>query len=494
VCANLKGVYLTLSLFGLIILQMSDYKAEVNGMTYVCKSDGTALAESSNGDVVALRDFIELNGTRYVVKEIGCFAFHNCVINSIQIPSNVEVIREKCFSSRKPPCEVIFESGSKLREIGDSAFYDCTIKSVRIPSNVEVIGKECFSWCQSLCEVTFESGSKLREIGVSTFRCCAIKSVRIPSNVEVIGGWCFCRCQSLSEVAFESGSNLKEISKYAFFETGVHLDAIEIPAQCESLTGLSLVGLKFVTISKGNKSFILRDDFVMNMNGSVLIRYFGRYEGLTIHSCVESVSDGCFSSCEAPCEVTFESGSKLKEIGESAFDKCAIKSIQIPSNVEVIGECCFSGCKFLAEVTFKSGSKLKEIGKHVFKYCPIKSIRIPSNVEVIGEECFSWCESLCEVTFESGSKLKEIGKYAFSKCAIKSIRIPSNVELIGECCFSGCESLCEVTFESGSHLREIHKYVFNERLECVRVPVGFAVEYSWPKNCRIEYYEQKEGN
>jgi hypothetical protein len=72
---------------------------------------------------------------------------------------------------------------------------------------------------------------------------------------------------------------------------------------------------------------------------------------------------------------------------------------------------------------------------------------------------------------------------------IKSIRIPRNIEVIPEFCFSRCESLCEITFESSSKLKEIHKNAFNERLDCVRVPLGFPDEYHWPPNCRIEYYD-----
>jgi hypothetical protein len=97
----------------------------------------------------------------------------------------------------------------------------------------------------------------------------------------------------------------------------------------------------------------------------------------------------------------------------------------------------------------------------------------------MAEFCFYCCISLCEVTFESDSKLK---------CAIKSIGIPSNVEVVGEECFSSCKSLCEVTFESDSKLRESQKDAFDEFLRCVKVPVGFAVEYKWPRNCRIKYY------
>jgi hypothetical protein len=44
----------------------------------------------------------------------------------------------------------------------------------------------------------------------------------------------------------------------------------------------------------------------------------------------------CFSGCKSLCGVTFESGSELKEIDESAFSWCAIDSLRIPRNVEMI--------------------------------------------------------------------------------------------------------------------------------------------------------------
>jgi hypothetical protein len=140
---------------------MSDFRIEENGITYkiISKSDGTSLAERSSGGVagaLVLRDFIEVNGKRIVLKEIGECAFRECPIKSIGIPSNVEVIRKDCFYHCESLCEVTFESSSKLKEIGEDVFCECAIKSIRIPSNVEVIGKKCFCYCRSLFGVTFE--------------------------------------------------------------------------------------------------------------------------------------------------------------------------------------------------------------------------------------------------------------------------------------------------------------------------------------------------
>jgi hypothetical protein len=77
----------------------------------------------------------------------------------------------------------------------------------------------------------------------------------------------------------------------------------------------------------------------------------------------------------------------------------AIKSVRIPSNAEMISESCFDKCESLCEIVFEPGSKLKEIGKSAFCNCAVtwKSIRIPSSVEIVGESCFDCCKSLCEV-------------------------------------------------------------------------------------------------
>jgi hypothetical protein len=108
-------------------------------------------------------------------------------------------------------------------------------------------------------------------MGKAAFTRCGIHSIGIPRNVELIGEQWVDYCQSLCEVTFESDSKLKEICAYAFGETGV--DMIEIPAGRERLTGLSLDGMRSVTVSNENKCFILRDSFVVNLSGTKLYLY-----------------------------------------------------------------------------------------------------------------------------------------------------------------------------------------------------------------------------
>jgi hypothetical protein len=83
-------------------------------------------------------------------------------------------------------------------------------------------------------------------------------------------------------------------------------------------------------------------------------------------------------------------------------------------------------CKSLCEVVFESHSKLKEIGDSAFPYSRIKTIRIPINVENIGKRCFSWSRCLSEVTFQSSPS---IGNQAFYGCPLKYVNVAKGVIL-----------------------------------------------------------------
>jgi hypothetical protein len=88
--------------------------------------------------------------------------------------------------------------------------------------------------------------------------------------------------------------------------------------------------------------------------------------------------EGDFRFCISLESITFEKGSKIKEISEQAFTGCiSLRSICIPASVEVIGNNCFGrtvsdesyGCESLEFVIIESGSMLREVGSNVFKGC-----------------------------------------------------------------------------------------------------------------------------
>ena len=149
----------------------------------------------------------------------------------------------------------------------------------------------------------------------------------------------------------------------------------------------------------------------------------------------------------------------IETLGESSFEGCGIRSIQIPYTVEVIPKNCFAWCEDLREVVFReirSGGLdtfvtqgVLEIGEGAFEGCnaltTLASVRnqearqtqLPSTLATIGKNAFSACESLATVKFyDSGENIVSFGEGAFNNCrALKSITLPTGITEIPRECF-----------------------------------------------------------
>ena len=100
-------------------------------------------------------------------------------------------------------------------------------------------------------------------------------------------------------------------------------------------------------------------------------------KSLTIPATVTSIADYAFSGCSNLERVTFEEGSRLKEIGTCAFVDCSsLKEIELPESLEYLGQYAFEGC----------GS--------------LESIHIPKGVSEFSGTCFEGCTSLKSITLD----------------------------------------------------------------------------------------------
>jgi hypothetical protein len=136
--------------------------------------------------------------------------------------------------------------------------------------------------------------------------------------------------------------------------------------------------------------------------------------------------------------VTFQPGSKLSVIADSAFYSCwHLSAICLPPSVTILG-------------------------RRAFEETALKSISIPASVQRICQGCFTTCRKLAAVDFDPESRLSVLEAYAFeSSSLLTSISIPSAVERIGDRCFFLCYELSKVTFQPDSKLVGLGKAVFD---------------------------------
>ena len=148
--------------------------------------------------------------------------------------------------------------------------------------------------------------------------------------------------------------------------------------------------------------------------------------------------------------LTFAEGSRLKEIGNSAFYGCRLTEIALPEGLETIGNYAFQYSK-LQSVTIPAS--VRTINQYAFGDCyDLESVTFAkdSAVELIGQNAFINGRSLKNVTFDGVvAEELEFGSSAFMGCtALESFVVPENVTKIGLSCFLFCISMTDFQFES----------------------------------------------
>ena len=199
-----------------------------------------------------------------------------------------------------------------------------------------------------------------------------------------------------------------------------------------------------------------------------------------------------------PATVSYEGKTyEVTAIQNSAFNDTELSSVTIGANVTDIGQSAFLYARELQTVTFEAGSKLRNIGQYAFENCvKLETFDMPAGVESIGEDAFYLCERLTEAHLPG--TLKTIGKYtyrgctslatvtigegvetieglAFYKCpALTDITIPKSVTSIGGSPFTGCTSLTSINVATGnSYYKSIDGILYNTAMTTVlNCPAG----------------------
>jgi hypothetical protein len=169
---------------------------------------------------------------------------------------------------------------------------------------------------------------------------------------------------------------------------------------------------------------------------------------VTLSSTIKEMGENAFIGCSSLKEVIIPNDIALAEIKDRAFMNCiSLKSIDLPDSIVSIGESAFER-NALTSIDF--GKSLVTIGKRAFDNCTVlEKITISDSVEVIGEGAFWGCAKLSVVDISENSSLTTIGREAFSRCEkITYIHLPKNLSTIGYLAFSDCDSLYRIILDS----------------------------------------------
>lgn len=418
---------------------------------------------------------------------------------------------------------------SSVEEIRKYAFWGCeNLESVGISGHVKRIDDYAFSNASGLKSITIPFS--VRSIGTKAFEDCRnLVDVNIPVSVTKIDPTAFDGCYRLNIIADEgtvaadffddfeaNNASRAEYEDSVSSNTNPHWikDTEEKTEERESKVNVSDVEnyVEWDVDSPGvlGRSKVVSRQAVIFMDASQGTVYNGTLGGSTGESISgentggneesesdsQSITEGnaiaykAFYQDDSLLSFTFPRG--IKAIGELAFARSALTSVQIPAGVERIGNGAFYHCDNLASVSIPSTvteiepdafnytkwmdnwrtadinnflvvgdgillaykgnssqvtipSNVKRIASGVFKdHAEISQVTIPESVKVIGEEAFMNCTGLINISGRSA--ITEIRDRAFYGCPIETVRIPATVEKVGLMAFGGTNATDSIVF------------------------------------------------
>lgn len=288
-----------------------------------CKVDRPQADELSYPDNLVIPETVS-NGTKtYKVVAIGSNSILGASCTSISIPNSVNTIEGLAMAWCPNITELVIPNS--VTEIGNAAFRACrALVSVKLPDSITEIAPSLFYDCAKLPSIDIpESVTKIGDMAFC--RCSALASVKMPESVSEIGSEAFLGCSSLTSAPIPPSSTT--IAPGAFYN-------------CKNITSV------------------------------------------VIPETVTEIGDNAFCNCTNLSSVEFaKAGSdarsentEIARIGDCAFYKSGLTSIQLPNSVT-------------------------EIGEGAFYETPLESIEIPGSVNILGHNAFGLCAGIKSLKF-----------------------------------------------------------------------------------------------
>ncbi len=235
-------------------------------------------------------------------------------------------------------------------------------------------------------------------------------------------------------------SGTGEISNYAF-------------------TRKDLSGIKSIVINEGLTD-IVDNAFSTNMSPDLT--------SVNLPASLINISRYAFDGCTALTTVNIAPNSQLQTIGEYAFDRTALTSIDLNGchDLTSIANGAFYQLPLGGALDLSGCTSLSSIGEIAFAKTSITSLSLPASLISLDKYAFDECRALSTVTIADGSLLTTIGNEAFRQCYFESIVLPcAGLTRIGDYAFSrypGQNNLTEIICLTEKSLSVDSEFSYNK--------------------------------
>ena len=251
----------------------------------------------------------------------------------------------------------------------------------------------------------------------------------------------------VSSVTFEAESGLKEIGDYAFSAANLSGEVI-LPQSVETLGEGAFRGTactKF-TFEAGSKMTAMGDSALSNCGKLTEVENFP--SGIT------KIPDSSFMSDKVLAKVTYAAPEKMTGIGASAFSGCEVLVSDalyspITENMVTIGASAFMGCKGEQFTAVTIPADVTKLEQNTFANCSSLTTVMFTNTESVTEiaaMCFANDGALTEC--ELPAKLEVLGDSAFGATGLTGVRIPVTLREAKQP-FSKCQQIGQIEWEAG---------------------------------------------
>ncbi len=363
-----------------------------------------------------------------------------------------------------------------VEKIGDYAFFECGLVKIYLPSSIKEIGDCAFSGYFGITDIEVDSNNKNYIVKDNILFSKDMTELvwysrentndwySIPDGVTVTNAGAFLGCRSLNSITLPN--TMKVIEDKAFMGM-IFLESLTIPD----------------SVSEIGDSVFFYCNSLTNVNVSKNNKYFTSDHGILFDKEMTEVIVCPTGYSEADYKIP----DGVKKIRDYAFYNCIrLEKITIPESVTYIGKYAFYGCCNLLSINLPS--KINSIAEYTFTSCmKLEKIVVPDRVKYIDEGAFQNCSSLAEIKFPS--RLNKIGKEAFSSCiSLKTIDISQSVTEIADNSFDNCLSLQGINVAAKNKIYSSEAGVLfdDELAKLIKYPEGrFDSHYAVPAGVKI---------